>query len=93
MLAPEHLRDYQWRAVEFAKRVPKCALWIDMGRGKTVSTLTAIAELCGEFEAHKILVIAPKRVVEMVWPFEVAKWSHTSHLDVTLLYRFKTSPY
>ncbi|MEM9358385.1 MAG: DEAD/DEAH box helicase [Pseudomonadota bacterium] len=83
--SPDNLRDYQWRAVAFAKEVEKCALWIDMGRGKTVSTLTAISELRREFEAEKILVIAPKRVIEMVWPVEVDKWTHTRDLQVTVL--------
>ena len=37
--------DYQKRAIDLAVRLPKLGLFLDMGLGKTVITLTAIQEL------------------------------------------------
>lgn len=50
--------------------------------GKTVITLTAIADLVSLSEVHKVLVVAPKRVAQSVWMQEAAKWDHTKHLQV-----------
>lgn len=52
-------------------------LFLDMGLGKTVATLTAIQELMHDrFEVRRCLVIAPLRVAKYTWPAEVAKWEH-----------------
>ena len=77
------LHGYQERAVQFIKDTPYCALWVDMGLGKTISTLTAIADLA--FDFNNVLVIAPLRVAKSVWPVEVKKWAHTRHLTVNNL--------
>ena len=54
-----------------------------MGGGKTVATLTAINDLMFDrFELSKTLVVAPKRVAEMVWHREAAKWDHLAKLRV-----------
>ena len=58
-------------------------LFLDMGLGKTVITLTAINELrYFRFEIAKVLVIAPKRVAETTWTSEALKWDHLKHLRV-----------
>ena len=49
-----------------------------MGGGKTVATLTAINDL----KLAKTLVVAPKRVAEMVWHREAAKWDHLANMRV-----------
>lgn len=50
-------------------------LFLDMGLGKTLITLTAIKELMyGSFEVGKVLVIAPKKVAEATWQNEIEKW-------------------
>jgi SNF2 family DNA or RNA helicase len=49
-----------------------------MGGGKTVATLTAVAQM-----GTKTLVVAPKRVAELVWHTEAGKWDHLSGLRVT----------
>jgi SNF2 family DNA or RNA helicase len=42
-----------------------CGLFLDMGLGKTVITLTCINRLIfEELEIEKVLIIAPKRVAE-----------------------------
>lgn len=83
MLNRSDLYAYQRHAVEFIKERKNCALWVDMGLGKTASTLTAFADLQDSCAAQKMLVIAPKRVARKVWSDEVATWSHLSHLRVS----------
>lgn len=82
MLGPRDLHDYQRRTVRFALDHPGCALWLDMGLGKTVSTLTAVSELLDQFDARRVLVVAPLRVAEDVWQPEARRWSHLAHLDI-----------
>jgi SNF2 family DNA or RNA helicase len=84
MLATDLLHDYQRRAEQFICDTPKCALFLEMGLGKTVSTLGAIARLRDEFEVNKILVIAPKRVANLVWAQEAVSWEHTKHLEFSI---------
>lgn len=59
-------------------------LFLDMGLGKTVITLTAINELIyNRFEVSRVLVIAPKKVAETTWSTEAQKWDHLQHLRVS----------
>lgn len=59
-------------------------LFLAMGLGKTVSTLTAVDQLLYDrFEVAKVLVIAPLRVAKMTWPDEVKKWDHLNHLRIS----------
>ena len=64
---PSDLRLYQVRAIDFIKAHPNCALWVDMGLGKTVSCLTAMYELFAGFVIQRALVVAPLRVAREVW--------------------------
>lgn len=58
-------------------------LFLDMGLGKTVITLTAINDLkYNRFSISKVLVIAPKKVAEATWAKEAAKWDHLKMLRV-----------
>lgn len=75
------LHDYQRACVEHIIEHPFCGVFLDMGLGKTVSTLTAINYLMFDYcEIDSVLVIAPKRVAESVWQEEAAKWDHLKHL-------------
>lgn len=59
-------------------------LLLEMGLGKTISTLTAIDQVLYDyFDSYKILVIAPLRVAEDTWSTEVDKWTHTKDLTVS----------
>lgn len=62
-------------------------LFLDMGLGKTIITLSAANELKYDYcEIRKILVVAPKKVVEMgTWTNESAKWSHVKHLRFSVV--------
>lgn len=74
---------YQRQAEEWIMEHPSCGLFLEMGLGKTVVTLTAIDRLIYErMEVDRVLVIAPLRVASTVWAQEAAKWEHTRHLRV-----------
>ena len=77
---------YQQHATEHIIGNPAAGLFLDMGLGKTVSTLTAIDKLMNEdLEVNKVLVIAPKRVAEDTWITEKDKWDHLRHLKLSLV--------
>lgn len=76
-----NLHRYQKVCVEHIISHPFCGVFLDMGLGKTISTLTAIEELKYDYcEIDTVLVIAPKRVAETVWEEEAKNWDHTRHL-------------
>ena len=78
--------DYQRYATDFILAHPACGVFLDMGCGKSVITLTALWELClDRFESAKVLVIAPKRVAENTWPEEIRKWDHLRGLTFSLV--------
>lgn len=73
--------SYQRYATEFIKDTPACAIFLDMGLGKTSITLTALNDLLFDsFDVHKVLVIAPLRVARTTWSEEVEKWEHLKML-------------
>ena len=75
--------SYQEYALKFILNSKAAGIFLDCGLGKTVITLTAIAELMhNRFEISKALVIAPLRVAENVWDVEAKKWDHLKHLRV-----------
>ncbi len=76
---------YQQTAIRWVEDHPRCALFLDMGLGKTVATLTAIAGMIEEGSVARVLVVAPKTVAEATWSAECAKWEHLSHLRVSLV--------
>lgn len=78
--------DYQRKAMDWIHNVKRCGLFLDMGLGKTISTLTAIDRLMfDDYTVRRVLVIAPKRVAEDTWPDEVKKWTHLQHLTVSVV--------
>lgn len=78
------MRAYQDRAVEFILKRKRCGLFVDMGLGKTVSTLTAVLDLINACAIKKVLVVAPLRVARSVWTDEVSEWSHLAGLRVSV---------
>lgn len=81
MLDRSNLHSYQQTGVEYIKTHPYCGLFLDMGLGKTTTTLTAIAEL----GLTNVLVIAPKRVAQTTWKDELTKWKHLRHLTISVI--------
>ena len=77
---------YQQRATQFIVDNRYCALFLDMGLGKTVATLTALKILKEEYcEMRRTLVIAPKSVARNTWTSESHKWDHLSGLKVSVV--------
>lgn len=76
---------YQSRAIEHIIGHRYCCLFLDMGLGKTVCTLTAIDRLLSDIDITRVLVIAPKRVAESVWATEAEKWDHTRYMAVSVV--------
>ena len=76
-------KQHQQIALEFLRNHKRAALFLDMGLGKTVVTLTRIQELFDDYAIERALVIAPKRVAEDTWTREVAKWDHLQSLTVS----------
>ena len=75
---------YQAHCIQKIEEIPKLGLFLDMGLGKTVTTLTAVKDLkYNRFEVRKVLVIAPKKVAEGTWTKEKDKWDHTKMLRVS----------
>lgn len=75
---------YQQHCINQIIEIKKLGLFLDMGLGKTVTTLTAIKELkYNRFQVRRVLVIAPKKVAEGTWTKEAAKWDHTKMLRVS----------
>lgn len=79
-------KPHQEIAIAHAIKNPYAGLFLQMGLGKTVCTLTAIDFILNDLlESHKILVIAPKLVAEDTWPTEIKKWPHLSHLTYSIV--------
>lgn len=75
---------YQQHCINKILEIKKLGLFLDMGLGKTITTLTAVKELkYNRFLVRKVLVIAPKKVAEGTWTKEAAKWDHTKMLRVS----------
>ena len=74
--------DYQEYAQNFILKNTTAAVFLDMGLGKTVITLSAIWELTlDRFDVSKTLIIAPLRVARDTWPNELKKWQSLKGLD------------
>lgn len=76
--------NYQRYCIQKILELPSVGLFLDMGLGKSVITLTAINELkFYRFQVCKVLVIAPKKVAEGTWQKECQKWDHLQHLQIS----------
>lgn len=85
LLGPSDLFSYQRVAIDHVLANQNAMLWVDMGLGKTVVALTAISDLIDRGEIGGALVVAPKRIVQMVWRQEAQKWSHLNWLRFSLI--------
>lgn len=77
---------YQIRSAEHMVKHKECALFLDMGLGKTVITLSTIRFLITTDQIKSCLIIAPLRVIYNVWPQEIEKWEHLQYLTHTILH-------
>lgn len=85
MLDRSNLHEYQERGVSHIIDNEHCALFLDMGLGKTVTTLTAIKELLDSCIISNALVIAPKKVTQVTWSDEIKNWKHLQGLTISVI--------
>ena len=77
---------YQRYCIDRIIDTPNLALWLDMGLGKTVITLTALQDLkFNRWAMRRALVIAPKKVAEDTWSSECRKWDHLVGMRVVTI--------
>ena len=69
------LHDYQLYSMNFIMDHPYCGIFLDIGLGKTLTTLAALTKLREEGMKGHILVIAPKTVAKSTWQDEIDKWN------------------
>lgn len=80
MLTVQNFHEYQHRATAHIVKNRAAMLWLDMGLGKTIAALTAFCTLRAVGQVDKVLIVAPLRVCQTVWPHEIKSWAHTRHL-------------
>ena len=85
MLTADLLHGYQQKAVNHQCSRPNSMLWLDMGLGKTIITLTSLAHLIRTQYLRGVVIVAPIRVIRLVWRQEAAKWQHTQHLKFSMV--------
>ena len=84
-LCREQMHEYQRIGHKFILENPFSALFLDMGLGKCITTLTALVDLILSFEVEKVLVIGPLKVATDTWPNEIRKWEHTAVLNFEVI--------
>jgi len=86
MRTKQDLYSYQVTGARFVLRKRYCALFVDMGLGKTIMVLTAIAKLLRAGKITSVVVVAPLRVVYNVWRQEAKLWKHTRGLKFSIVH-------
>lgn len=81
LLKRSDLDEFQVAAGLFLEKVGSCALWIDMGLGKTVVVLTHVSDKVFSGNWNRVLVVGPPLVISDTWSTEVKSWEHTRWLD------------
>lgn len=86
MLKKSDLHNYQVHNIQHIIDNRYAGLFLDMGAGKTVITLSAIDYLMySDLDVSRVLVVAPKRVAENVWSDELKVWEHLTHLSISIV--------
>lgn len=84
LLIRSNLHDYQNKAISYILENKKVGLFLDLGMGKTASSLTAIVDILDSMCAEKVLIIAPLRVANTTWHTEALNWEHTKGLKINI---------
>ena len=78
--------EYQRFVIDYIKKNPIAAVFLDMGLGKTSITLTALNDLLFDsFDVHRVLVVAPLKVARNTWSSEIKKWEHLQDLQYSIV--------
>lgn len=82
---PEDLSDAQKYAVDWLYENPYSALFAPPGFGKTIVILTLLDRVLSEGFVGKVLIDAPIKVGNTVWPREIPRWRHTMWMSNQIL--------
>jgi SNF2 family DNA or RNA helicase len=80
------LHEYQKDGVHWMLRNQNCGMFLPPGLGKTAIVLQAFKWMQKHAAAQKMIVIAPIRVMHLVWPIEIKKWADFNKLTITILH-------
>lgn len=80
------LYEFQVRGARFVLNKRYCALFVDMGLGKTIMVLTAINRLLRTHRITRVIIVAPLRVVYNVWMQEARLWLHTHNIKFSIVH-------
>jgi len=75
LIAPLH--EYQKQAAGHVLGGKGNALFLEMGLGKTLTTLQILAGRRQQGKTKRTLILGPKRICEQVWRQEAEKWGQT----------------
>lgn len=89
LLTPEDLHEYQKECCLHMLYNDDAMLWLGMGLGKTITTLTVIIDRMRAGQVNKVLIFGPLRVIQSVWDRECANWTHTKHLRCSVMHGTK----
>jgi len=89
LLTPQQLHDYQKVAINHMAVHPDSMLWLGVGLGKTIVTLTTIVDKMRAGHVQKTLILGPLRVIQSVWAREARVWTHTNHLRFSIIHGTK----
>jgi SNF2 family DNA or RNA helicase len=73
LIAPLH--EYQKRVARHVLAGKGNGLFLEMGLGKTLTTLEILRHRMHHRKTRKTLILAPRRICEQVWRQEVTHWS------------------
>jgi hypothetical protein len=82
-----HLRKWQAAAAEKAA-CGSLVLAAQPGSGKTIVLLTAAADAISAKRINRILLVAPRIILDTVFPAESASWEHTKHLRFVMAHNY-----
>ncbi len=71
VFTPPELKPYQEAARDFIIEHPHCGIYLRMGGGKSLTTLTALSQIR---PSGHILVVAPINIARSTWIDEIEKW-------------------
>ena len=81
--------EYQKDGIHWVLRNPNSGMFLPPGLGKTAIVLQAFKWMQKYSVADKMLIVAPIRVMHLVWPAEIKKWKDFNHLTITTLHGSK----
>lgn len=68
----DSLTQMQKMVRQFIMDRPACSVMVDMGGGKTLTTLSALSYLA---PSGHILIVAPRAIIANTWPSEIEDWN------------------